>query len=70
MAASTESVDGGRRAGGLKWFGQIEIAYDPTYGYVTRLESEASGLLSIRFGYISDSHYVYTAGDLVVAGPR
>ncbi len=48
---------------------QLVIAYDPTYGYVTRLEADANGELSLLTGYVSDSHYVYTARALQLARP-
>jgi uncharacterized protein DUF6174 len=52
------------------WFDTLAIDYDPTYGYVTRLEYDANGLLDFIFGsYVTDSDYHYTARDLSLTAP-
>lgn len=49
------------------WFTSLDIAYDPTYGYVTRYSSDPNGRIPQFFGQlIYDAGYTYTAHDLTL----
>jgi uncharacterized protein DUF6174 len=67
MLSQAENV--ARISWGVPWFSALSIDYDPTYGYVTRYNSDANGWLALFLGYVTDSGYTYTARELQFIEP-
>ena len=62
FAQAEGAVRGGWQA---PWFETVSVSYDPTYGYVTEMHTDANGVLSPFVGYlVMDAQYSYAARDL------
>jgi hypothetical protein len=58
-----------RGSWGVPWLNELEIEYDPTYGYVTTYTRKTTGWLATFLRYVRATPYYYMANDLQFLNP-
>ena len=58
-----------RGSWGVPWFNELEIQYDPTYGYITTYTSNTTGWFATFLRHVSATPYYYMAHDLQFVDP-
>jgi hypothetical protein len=69
-AMLAEAAQATARSWLVPWNHQLNVEFDPAYGYVTRYAANDNSLLALRtgYGYIPGTAFSYTARDLQLPG--